>query len=96
MFFRNSQQFKYLCEVFNTLGDLLVNLEVTEQDLNQILDATIPYLSQQHNQNVQNACVAFIQNVSKSEACTVYIKLLAYADNKFFKSNVTLILNVLF
>lgn len=62
-------------------------------DLNNILDAVQPFLSNEHHRLLQTECVKFLIKLAKTEAPTVYVKLINFQMEDKFKENIGIIYN---
>lgn len=74
-FLRHTQQFKLIEEIFQILPDLIKNLEVSELELNRILDVAMPYIHPEQLILMQQYCTTFLDNLFDYDAPAIYIKL---------------------
>lgn len=61
--------------MFQYIPDLIMNLGISEIELNRILDATIPYIDSDQPVLLQQHCVAFLDKLIAYDAATIYVKL---------------------
>lgn len=83
IFHRQTQQFKLLQELLGNLGDVLINIDIQERDINNVLDATVWLLDHKQPKQLQEKGIEFFKKLFAFDKTTIYVKLLKYQEKSF-------------
>lgn len=75
-------------ELLQNLPSLLTVIEITEKDVNNVMDAMLPYCRQDQHRTLQENCVEFLLQLATYDSTAVYVKLWHYRNDNCYKGNV--------
>lgn len=84
--FSLTQEFKLQYELLLHLPDILISINITEKEFNDVLDATIPLLRSDKHPLLQQHCVDFIVKLAKHDKAAVWLKLLKLEEDYYAKN----------
>ena len=82
-------------ELLQNLPKLLTAIEVTEKDVNSVMDAMRPYCSEDQHSLLQEKCVEFLLQLAKYDSTAVYVKLYNFRNADCYKVNVNKVFSTL-
>lgn len=75
-------------ELLQNLPILLTAIEITEKDVNSVIDAMLPYCREDQHRQLQENCVEFLLQLAVYDATAVYVKLCHFQNTDCYRGNV--------
>lgn len=75
-------------ELLKNLPALLSSIEITEKDVNSVMDAMIPYCRDDQHRQLQENCVEFLVQLAMYDSTAVYVKLRHFQNIDCYRGNV--------
>lgn len=75
-------------ELLQNLPKLLTAIEVTEKEVNSVMDAMLPYCREDQHRQLQENCVEFLLQLATYDSTAVYVKLRHFQGTDCYKGNV--------
>ncbi|XP_069692275.1 TELO2-interacting protein 1 homolog isoform X2 [Periplaneta americana] len=75
--YRFTQLFKLQLQLLSELGDLVINLNLQERQLDQVMTAAAPYLSSLQPRPLQESCVKLFKKLSTVNQDAVWLKVIS-------------------
>lgn len=80
-------------ELLQNLPTLLTSIEITEKDVNAVMDAMVPYYGDNQDRQLQEQCMDFLLQLAAYDATAVFVKLNQFKSTDCYKENVNKILD---
>ncbi|XP_037027040.1 TELO2-interacting protein 1 homolog [Bradysia coprophila] len=91
--YEHTQQFKLQMELLQNLPALLTSIEITEKDVNSVMDAMVSYCRDDQHRQLQENCVKFLLQLAVYDATAVFVKLYQFKSTDCYKGNVNKVLH---
>lgn len=75
-------------ELLQNLPILLTAIEITEKDMNSVMDAMLPYCREDQHRQLQDGCVEFLLQLAAFDSTAVYVKLCHLQNTDCYRGNV--------
>lgn len=80
-------------ELLQNLPTLLTAIEVTEKDVNSVMDAMLPYCRDDQHRQLQENCAEFLLQLANYDSTAVYVKLHDFKYVDCYRVNVNKVLS---
>lgn len=80
-------------ELLKNLPALLTSIEITEKNVDSVMDTMVAYCRDDQHSQLQESCVEFLFQLAVYDSTAVFVKLYQFKNTDCYKGNVNKVLN---